>query len=510
MHHHGWSDCFVLIQAGSFRERMQSGFDQSERTCVQGDVIHTYPSAKHDLLCTSDRAQTVHVYTPPIKKELATGTYSRNSADHFLDAVSIGVRETGISPEQFKNLLNSVRENSIPVESEYFMNQLFSGILPEALASQAIVAATKATLATFEASPVFTLAEREVVESLSRLLGWDAASSEGIAVPGGSAANFMSIHCARQMKFPDSRDEGNCGRKFRIFVSEDSHYSWKKACLALGLGLKAVVTVKADANGKLIPDDLEVKISQTLARGEVPLLAAATAGTTVTGAFDPIRSMSEICQHHELWLHVDGAWGGPVVFSKNARHLVDGIELADSLTFDAHKLLGANLTSSLFLTQHESILSEANNVAADYLFHDEDSTPDRGKLSWQCGRSADAFAFWSIWKRYGTDGIENFIDRQFDLKNKFVESIKNTPRLKLLHNPEFLNVCVQVLPPEGSEQDSINWSKRVRETLRSENKAMINYSTTAEGLTFLRFILANPNLHIEHLNEILHWSLSVR
>ncbi len=214
-----------------------------------------------------------------------------------------------------------------------------------------------------------------------------------------------------------------------------------------------------------------------------------------------------MAQTHGLWLHVDAAWGGPALFSKKLRRLVHGIELADSVTFDAHKLLGASLTSSFFLTQHENILLEANDVSGgEYLFHADLPGLDRGRLSWQCGRGADAASFWTIWKSLGNDGFGEFVDRLVQIRQDTLEWMQGEKRLLLIADPEFLNICVRVLPPNATPDP--NWSKRVREQLKNQNKAMVNFSTNTEG-SFLRLILAHPYLTSKHVQQILLWALAV-
>jgi glutamate/tyrosine decarboxylase-like PLP-dependent enzyme len=232
----------------------------------------------------------------------------------------------------------------------------------------------------------------------------------------------------------------------------------------------------------------------------------ATAGTTVLGAFDQITPVASICKKHGLWLHVDGAWGGPALFSKKLRHLVQGIELADSVTFDAHKLFGASLTSSFFLTKHSKILLEANDVSGgEYLFHSDDPALDRGKLSWQCGRKADAVSFWTIWKSLGTEGLGEFVDRLVTIREETLAWIRTQSRLELISDPEYLNICVRVAPPSGIVNR--DWSKIVREQLKDQDKAMVNYSTDQNG-SFLRLILAHPYLDFDHVRQILIWALN--
>lgn len=185
-----------------------------------------------------------------------------------------------------------------------------------------------------------------------------------------------------------------------------------------------------------------------------------------------------------------------------------GIEQADSVTFDAHKLFGAELTSSFFLCRHRGLLLEANDVSgAGYLFHTEDSVVDRGRLSWQCGRKAEAVSFWAIWKSAGSAGLGGFVDRLLAIRDQAVAWIATQPRLVLVADPQYLNVCVRVVPPDG-RSDAGAWSRVVREALKERDRAFVNFSTDENG-AFLRLILAHPYLEFEHVRQLLCWALEV-
>ena len=270
-----------------------------------------------------------------------------------------------------------------------------------------------------------------------------------------------------------------------------------------------MVSVETDEFGKIKASDLDLKIQKSLSLGEIPLIVYATAGTTVLGAFDPISEMAQICQKNSIWLHVDAAWGGPALFSARARPLMKDVSLADSMTFDAHKFFGAGLTCSFFLTRHPQVLFEANDVAGgDYLFHDSE-TLDRGRLTWQCGRRADAVSFWTLWKSLGDQGLGASVDRCFDLRDQLLAWIQQEPRLRMVAEPHFLNICVQVLPPAPTI-DAKDWSLKVRNRLKENNLAMVNYAADAQGNSFLRMILAHPELQLKELKNILTWALEVQ
>lgn len=507
-HGHGWSECSVLVKEGVFENTSSLGPKTEVQIYEKGQVIHTPKGAKHSLRCISASGRTLHVYTPKIKNLEGKDLNFKLEKDKiFNESLKL---DNPVRLDQLKNLLADIQSKSISTESPYFMNQLFSGVSPQMLLASEITSQTKTTLATHEASPVFSQVEIEVVNALCTQVGWPSIASEGVVVPGGSSANFMAIHCAKQKYFPEIKSKGMQKEIFKVYVSADAHYSFKKAAAVLGLGTDNVTPIAVDESGRMRPEILEKTIIEDKSTGYTPLLISATAGTTVYGAFDSIDKLSAVSQKHNLWLHVDAAWGGPALFTKSLSHLIKGVNLADSVTFDAHKLFGAAMTSSYFLTQHKGILLAANDVSgADYLFHDSETEIDRGKMSWQCGRGADALSFWTIWKSLGTQGLGQFVDRLLKIRKEVEDFIKTAPRLNVIGSPEYLNLCVRITPPSDKLYAAADWAKIVREQLKTEHKAFVNFSTDKQG-TFLRFILSHPELEPVHLVQTLKWALEVK
>lgn len=502
----GWSLCSVLIQEGRFEVRLDLGLRKETLIREAGQVITTPLGGLHEIRCVSEFGRTLHVFT---KKTSETGMnakaslqkFSTPSLSHLKGVIDLKLGEQPTTWAQLETNLKSIAENSITTSSPYFMNQLFSGVFPETLASEAVLNQARTTMATFEASPAFTAIELEVVDRLGELIGWKDSDRDGVGVPGGSAANLMAVHCARHKRIPEFRKLGPRGEKFKVFVSKAAHYSLKKACLATGLGTDALIAIDTDSNGRIRIDQLKSELESSKRRGETPLLVCATAGTTVLGAFDPLNAIADLCQSFSVWLHVDAAWGGPVLFSTKNRQLMDGVERADSVTFDAHKLFGSRLTSSFFLTRHRGLLFEANDSGGDdYLFHAEKTELDRGRSSWQCGRGAEALSFWSLWKSQGTNGLGQFVERLFDVRDESVRWIKEQPGLTLISDPTFLNICVRIKSKDPEA------SLKAREKMKADDFAFVNFSSDREG-SFLRLILAHPKTDVPLIRAILQRAL---
>lgn len=189
--------------------------------------------------------------------------------------------------------------------------------------------------------------------------------------------------------------------RLTVFTSEDAHYSVVKMATLMGLGAENVVLVRTDARGRMEPAHLQELVEAARGRGAHPFLVSATAGTTVLGAYDPLEPLAAVCRKYKLWLHVDAAWGGGALLSRRHRHLLRGVHLADSVTWNPHKLLAAPQQCSTFLTRHAGLLGAAHSAAASYLFQPDkfyDTHYDTGDKHVQCGRRADVLKFWFMWK----------------------------------------------------------------------------------------------------------------
>ncbi|CAK5061145.1 unnamed protein product [Meloidogyne enterolobii] len=197
------------------------------------------------------------------------------------------------------------------------------------------------------------------------------------------------------------------------FTSEESHYSIKSAAAVLGIGADNCFNIPTDASGRMLPRALEEQIIKSKEEGLYPFFVCATAGTTVYGAWDPIEEISEICERHNLWLHVDAAWGGGILLSPEYRHKLAGIERAKSVTWNPHKLMGSLLQCSACFVRQEGLLFQVNQMSADYLFQQDkpyDVSYDTGDKAIQCGRHNDIFKLWLMWRSKGMVSKELIIN----------------------------------------------------------------------------------------------------
>lgn len=401
------------------------------------------------------------------------------------------------------DLLASLRDYlrySVRSGHPQFHNQLWSGFDEAGFVGDVFASLANTSMYTFEVAPVATLMELELVRKLCSIVGYP--EGEGVFCAGGSHGNLMGMLCARDRAFPRAKSAGLAGEPpGTVFVSDQAHYSYAKAADQLGLGLDRVIRVASDGRGRMDPGALEREVSASLERGERPFLVGATAGTTVLGAFDPLPDLARVCRRHDLWLHVDGSWGGPVLLSERHRHLLRGAELSDSFSWDAHKMMGASLICTAFLDRRRGTLQRVCATSEEdtgYLFHEEGAAArDLGRVSLQCGRRVDALKLWLLWRHHGDRGLAERIDRLFELAGWAVREIEAREELELLVRPESVNVCFRYAAP-ADEVDGVNLE--IRQRLRSSGRALVNFSKL-DGRVAMRLVFPNPALTEEDLSR---------
>ncbi|MBE9009731.1 aminotransferase class V-fold PLP-dependent enzyme, partial [Pseudanabaenaceae cyanobacterium LEGE 13415] len=247
--------------------------------------------------------------------DIATPVVHYLKPELLKNKLDLSIPDQGVSIDKFITLLETYLHYSVRTGHRQFFNQLFSGFNLPGFLGEVFASLTNTSMATYEIAPVATLIEQSLIEEMNSWIGFE--QGEGTFVTGGSNANLVAMLCARNKAFPEAKYQGFSQRSV-VFVSDQAHYSFLKAANVLGIGLNNVIKVKTDAKGSMIPAELETAIASSLASGHTPFFIAATAGTTVLGAFDPLPEIAEIAKKYQLWFHVDGAWGGAAIFSDRA------------------------------------------------------------------------------------------------------------------------------------------------------------------------------------------------
>ncbi|TNN82531.1 Cysteine sulfinic acid decarboxylase [Liparis tanakae] len=389
--------------------------------------------------------------------------------------LDLELRAKGEPHDKLLQRVQDVAKYSIKTSHPRFMNQQFGGVDYHALTGRFLTEALNTNLYTYEVAPVFVLMEAEVLRGLRQLIGW--TEGDGLFCPGGSASNMYAMNIARYQHFPDVKSQGLFGLpRLNIFTSEDSHYSVKKGAAFLGIGTDNVITVEVDEGGRMIPSDLDEKIKLAKSQGGVPFFVSCTAGTTVRGAFDLLDCIADVCEKHKIWMHVDAAWGGSVLFSKQHSHLIKGVHRANSVGWNPHKMLVAGLQcSALLLKDTENLLRRCHCANATYLFQQDkfyDVNLDVGDKTVQCSRKVDCLKLWLMWKAVGSNGFADRVDKSFHHARYLVAQMKKR---------EGFQIVFEVAPA-------------IKERMMKQGTMMVGYQPLGNKVNFFRMVVFSPLL----------------
>jgi len=393
--------------------------------------------------------------------------------------------------EEVVSALDQVLAMTPSSASPRFFNQLFAGRDPAAVMAEMLVPLTNTSMYTLKVAGVQVLVEREVLSRMGAAAGFP--DGEGMLSPGGSLSNMTAMLVARNEAIQDVRENGLAGTRLRVYTSELGHYSTIKNAGMLGIGRANVCEIPADGSGHMQVDLLDRLVAEDIRCGVVPVMINATAGTTVLGSFDPIRRIAEVAAKHGVWLHVDGALGASVLLSTHHRELMDGLEFADSLTWNAHKMMCVPLICSAIFFRRGGLLERHVGEQADYLFQSHEDELNPGMRSIQCGRRNDALKLWTAWLHHGDSGFEARIDRLFALARHAASVIESDPELELAMEPESVNVCFEAVNRSSAE---------ICDRLDREGRLKIGHGV-ANGRRSIRLVCLDPDLDEERIEAVL-------
>ena len=401
--------------------------------------------------------------------------------------------------------------NSVHVAHPRCAAHLHCPPLVASLAAEAIISATNQSLDSWDQAPAATHVEARLIAWLTRLYGL-GGEADGVFTSGGSQSNLMGLLLARD------RAAARCGlsiardgisgaaARFRIVCSSTSHFSVRKSARILGLGDRAVVEVPADHDGALRAEAVEAAMSELVAAGLMPIALVATAGTTDLGAIDPIAPLAAVARRHGAWLHVDAAVGGALALSDREAPRLRGIEEADSITVDFHKLWFQAISCGAFLVRDASTLEPAL-VHAEYLNPERDDAgeglPNLVDKSLQTTRRFDALKLLVTLRAHGRRFLGQAVEGTLALAEQAARFVECHPSLELGRPPALNTVLFRhVGEPGCAPQELDRLNDDIRSLLLHRGLAVIA-RTRLDGNVFLKLTLMNPRSTPDELRELL-------
>ena len=283
-------------------------------------------------------------------------------ANELYDTLDLTLGDEPMVDPALKKILKALIKSTPKTASKAFFNQLFGGRISKATLGDLLAVMLNNSMYTYKVAGAQVGIEKIIIQNICKRIGY-GSNADGTLAPGGSMSNYMAMLMARDAFDDTIRNEG-VSKKLIAYTSDASHYSVTKNASFAGIGRHQVRSVKTNAKGEMLVEDLEQQIKEDLSKGYQPFFVNATAGTTVLGAFDDVNEISKVCKAYGLWLHLDGAYCGSVIFSKQYKHLVKGVELTDSFSLNAHKMLGTPLGCSIIVTNDRQQLYESFSNAA--------------------------------------------------------------------------------------------------------------------------------------------------
>lgn len=360
-------------------------------------------------------------------------------SSELFEKLDLSVSENPIDEDKFKTVLQELVLATPRTATNAFFNQLFGGRNSKAVLGDLLAVMLNNSMYTYKAAGPQIGVEKAILNEVCKIIGWDN-NAGGTFAPGGSMTNFMGMLMARDAFNEKVKHEG-VSQKMTVYTSKDSHYSIPKNAAFAGIGRDSVRYISTNHKGEMDVNHLQETINKDIAQGFYPIMVNATAGTTVLGAFDNVKDISQICAEHNVWLHVDGAYCGSVIFSEKYKHLVDGLDKVDSFSFNAHKMIGTPLSCSIIVVKDKKHLHDSFSNDASYLYQTDHDEFNLGKTSLQCGRRNDALKFWTLWKSVGAKGLEKIVDHQFYLADVARDYIRNNSDYKVYSYDDSISVC---------------------------------------------------------------------
>lgn len=413
----------------------------------------------------------------------------------------------------YESLLEEVErlytDHAITFHLPQYIAHLNCPVVIPAIAAEVLISAINSSLDTWDQSAGGTLIEQRLIEWTCKEIGFDS-NSDGVFTSGGTQSNLMGLLLARD-HYAKERLRYNIKRKglpaessrFRIFVSATGHFSIEKNAALLGLGEQSVVSIPTEGY-RMNVALLEQAIQHELEEGNIPIAVVGTAGTTDFGNVDPLEEIGHLAARYKLWFHVDAAYGCGLLLTDKYRHLLKGIEMANSVTADYHKSFFQPVSSSAFLVKHKHSLDLLTHHA-DYLNpkeHEDDGLPNQVNKSIQTTRRFDALKLWFTLRLMGKQKLGNYMETVIETTAKVADMISTDRELELVSYSDISALVFRYVPAGIDEAYLSELNQHIKKEMLKDGAALLA-GTRVNGAFYLKFTILNPLTTIKDVSALL-------
>ena len=459
---------------------------------------------------------TIHWHPPSehiasAKRWMSQSSASSTTTSSFAQGISTAPQTNAIANhvEHFSQLARAVLAGGLNLHHPHYVGHQVPASVPLAGLFDAIGVVTNQVMAIYEMSPWAAAVEHAMLDVVGEQIGFARGEFSGAITSGASLANLTGLLTARNTTLENVWQQGMAGRAAPVLVAHaDAHYSTSRAAAILGLGTDHIVPASLDARRAIDPIQLDDTLAELRRQGTPIIAVSAAACATPIGAFDPLEEIAQVCRRHEVWLHVDAAHGGAACMSRRYRHLVAGLEQADSVVCDAHKMFFMPALCALLFYRDRKHRFRAFDQDAPYLFDPtapELAEYDSGLRVVECSKRAAAFGLWGIWSMFGPKLFEDMVDTTFDLAKEFHLLLHEAEDFETLHEPECNVVVFRHMPAVLRDHASVDvddFQFRLRRQVVESGEFYLVASRLA-GKNVLRTTIINPLTRLENLCELM-------
>lgn len=411
--------------------------------------------------------------------------------------------ERGFDFDQF---WKSAVAETIHIHHPRYMGHQVSASLPLSGLGELVNGTLNNGSAIYEMGPVSTAMEKVVTDWLACAMGFGPEAS-GVLTSGGSLGNLTALLAARQNQagYNYWTEGGRNGFNPALMVSDEAHYSIARAVQVMGWGEKGIIRVPANHLHQMDTGQLESAYREALEKGSTVIAVVGNACSTSTGAYDNLETIAAFCAKHQLWFHVDGAHGGAAAISPKYRHLTKGIELADSVVIDFHKMLGISALTTAVIFRDGKKSFDTFNQKAVYIMHDEEREVwyNSAVRTFECTKNMMGVKVYAILRTYGPQVFIDHFNTLYDLGKQFAGIIRNTENIELPYEPVSNIVCFRPVNPGLSDGEQNRIISEIRKRIMESGRFYI-VQTIISGKAYLRTTLMNPFTTETEMRDLLN------
>ncbi len=405
----------------------------------------------------------------------------------------------------FHQFVSDILRHSIHIHNPKYMGHQVSAPAPMAVLTNMISDLLNNGSAVYEMGQASNAIEKLVVELFCQKIGYDPQLSSGLMTSGGTLANLTALLAARQsLKGSDIWQHGS-DQKLAVLVSSQAHYSIDRAARILGLGHSGVIQVEVEDDYSMSYQALLTCYKKAINDGYKVLAIIGSACSTATGSYDDLLRIGQFCQERELWFHVDGAHGGAAIFSDRHKFRLKGIDFADSVIIDTHKMMMTPALSTVLLFKDKAKGSQTFHQKAQYLFADatvDDQWYNSGLRTFECTKRMMCLQFYVLWQQYGAEVFAQNVDCLYELGQVFAQLINAHDRFELLLEPQTNIVCFRYFDKALTENELNVLNCQIRQKILEDNAFYI-VQTELNNVVYLRVTIMNPLTNSNHLKALL-------